>query len=373
VNSGQNNIIYNTSMYSLDVYGLEQRGEQALNRPHGIAANGKGHVYVADTGHHRVVHLFNPGRKLQYVGSIGRKGTGPSEFLSPFGVALDSQGRVYVTDTGNHRVQIFSPHGTLLRIFGKKGTAPGEFLDPTGIAVTDFEERWSYYHDSFLVVIDKKGQRLQKFSLEGKFLKAIEAQDFGYPTAQLAYLAIDYFCNIYATDRANSTIHKFDRFLNYLTSFGRYGTGDKEFVEPRGIAIYRRFGQVFIAERESGQYYWIGTDIQDLQARYVPESRILEVSYFLTEPSFVTVDVLNSRGKKLCRIFEKLLRFSGKRVEQLRIELSDKKPLFVKEWGFVAGKLFLPRGRFRLRFKVEPTYSSYRHFAKEVETEFDIP
>jgi len=60
VNSGQNNIIYNKSMWGLEVYGLHEKGEQRLNQPHGICANSRGDVYVADSGNNRIVRLLNP-------------------------------------------------------------------------------------------------------------------------------------------------------------------------------------------------------------------------------------------------------------------------------------------------------------------------
>ena len=72
VNSGQNNIIYNKSMWALGVYGLYEDDNQLLNRPHGISANNKGDVYVADTGNHRVVRLYNPTDELQFITAKGK-------------------------------------------------------------------------------------------------------------------------------------------------------------------------------------------------------------------------------------------------------------------------------------------------------------
>ncbi|MDZ7262453.1 MAG: NHL repeat-containing protein, partial [candidate division KSB1 bacterium] len=287
VNSGQDNIIFNTSMTSLGVYGLTEQGDQRLNKPRGIAANARGDVYVADTGNHRVVRLFNPGRSLKFVGSIGRRGNKKGEFQAPRGVALDSRGNLYVSDTGNNRIQIFDNQNHFIRAFGSSH----RLIEPDGIAVMDSGERWSFYQDEFIIVVDSANQRLQKFSLEGNYLTAITARQFGYPKAYLAYVAVDYYSNVYVTDTANHCIHKFDRGLNYLTTFGRYGSGDKEFMEPRGITIYRRFGQTFVAEKEGAQYYWIGTDILDFKTSYDSKNKRVQIEYFLTEPAFVTLDI----------------------------------------------------------------------------------
>jgi DNA-binding beta-propeller fold protein YncE len=41
----------------------------------------------------------------------GRRGTSPGEFDLPGGIAVDGQGNVYVADTRNHRIQKLSPQG----------------------------------------------------------------------------------------------------------------------------------------------------------------------------------------------------------------------------------------------------------------------
>jgi hypothetical protein len=71
---------------------------------------------------------------------------------------------------------------------------------------------------------------------------------------------MDFYGSIYITDEVNNQIHKFNHDLDYIISVGRTGTGQGEFVAPRGISIGRRYGQVFIAEKEGGQYLWIAAD-----------------------------------------------------------------------------------------------------------------
>ncbi len=83
VNSGQNCIIYNTSMKSLGIYGLDQNGKERLKEPTGIAANSSGDVYVADTGNNRIVKLHNPGHDLFYVKDVGGWGNRTAYFKKP--------------------------------------------------------------------------------------------------------------------------------------------------------------------------------------------------------------------------------------------------------------------------------------------------
>jgi hypothetical protein len=73
---------------------------------------------------------------------------------------------------------------------------------------------------------------------------------------------VDYYHNVYVTDRDSHCILKYDRMLEYIAPFGTKGRDDNQFIEPRGIAIWKRFGQVFIAEKGGAQYYWVGNGLK---------------------------------------------------------------------------------------------------------------
>ena len=63
----------------------------------------------------------------------GRPGSGNGEFDEPFGVAIDGSGRVFVADTGNDRIQIFSGAGEYEFRFGDAGSMPA----PRTVGVQD--------------------------------------------------------------------------------------------------------------------------------------------------------------------------------------------------------------------------------------------
>ena len=304
--------------------------------------------------------------------AIGGKGSLPGKFDSPQGLVMDSNHMLYVADTGNHRIQIIRPDDQLHLWFGELGFKAGQLWPPAGLAVTNGKGRWSYYKDRFIVLVDLDGTRVQKFDLEGRFIKAVRLQDFGFQSGELLYLAIDYYCNIWVTDFANHCIHKFDRNLNYLTSFGRKGGGKKEFFEPRGIAIYKRFGQVFIVEKEAAQYYWVGTDILDLESNWLSDKGVFELDFVLTEPTFVTLKV-ERNGLKKKTIFEKKKYFTGPRKihldENWHVLTNTKVENFQNDGNSLDSKLVgSAPGKYTFKIKVESTYSSYKYFSKEVET-----
>ncbi len=355
VNAGFNMIIYNTSKSTLSFYGINETGEKRLQQPHGITGHRGGDVYLADTGNNRVVHFFNPGRELKYVRSL----TGLN---APRDVVMGSDRTVYVADTGNHRVLIYRDdqlERTLL--------VSAALQNPSALAVTQANDDWSYFHEAFLVVVDQNAQRVHKLSLNGEVLASWSALENGKPNTKLGYIAIDYYSNIYVTDLGNHGIHKFDRNLAYLTFFGRRGGGEKEFNEPRGIAIYKRFGQVIIAEKEAAQYYWVGTEVTSFQAAPHNSPALLKLEYFLTEASYVKIEIFDERKTLLATAMEKILRMPGPRQEWLD---GNWRPVDVEfpSASNAAQTAPLKPGNYRLRLTVQPTYSSFKHLEKSVET-----
>ncbi len=370
INSGQNNIIYNNSMWSLGVYGIDQDPPATLNRPHGICANNTGDVYVADTGNHRIVQLYNPGQELKFVTAFGDSGSQPGQFNYPRQVAMDSQGNFYVTDTRNHRVQVFDRQHQLKLIFDDHHG----MLFPDGIAVTDSAERFRYRNDNFIIVIDSSNQRISKYDLEGNLIKRTRMSRFGHASSWLAYICLDYYNQLHITDPVNHCIHKFDKDLNHIISFGSFGEDDHQFNEPRGIAIYRRFGQLFIAEKSGAQYYWIGTDLFDLNIHM--KEKNFEISFKITEPSFISAEIYDQNGDFIKRLAERyffaeagdhLLFWNGKAGIYSDKFFQDK-PYQMS--GIAEKGMEVPAGTYRLHLVAEATYSSRTYFVRKIDKSF---
>lgn len=336
VNSGRHQIIYNTSMWTLSLYGKKGKGEGCFFYPEGIAANSKGDVFVADSGNNRVVKLFNPKSELQWVSSFDGKKEGYKGLIGPSRVALDEDGFVYVTDTGNRRIVVFDNHGKLVRLFNEYESSP------TAIAVADGKAYWSFYERERAVFFAiNNGKTVIKTTLDGTLLKQVNMPK-GY---EACYGAIDYYHNYYVTDTKNHCVLKFDRELQLLDIFGSYGTGDNQFIEPRGITIYKRYGQVFIAERKGAQYFWIGTKLKE--ASLTCDSKNFErlrLTVNVSEYSFISLFFV-SPGSDTTFI-----------IKRCWIQPGDKKLVFKNTKGekIIKEELYL---------KIEPTYSSYTYYA----------
>ncbi|HUL53452.1 MAG TPA: immunoglobulin domain-containing protein [Opitutaceae bacterium] len=119
-----------------------------LAGPQGLALDGAGNLYIADANSSRIQKLVLATATLTAAvgsGSIGSD-DGPAavaQFAYPSGVAVDGAGNCYVADTDNHTIRQITPAGTVSTIAGlasASGTADGvgaaaRFTYPTGIAV----------------------------------------------------------------------------------------------------------------------------------------------------------------------------------------------------------------------------------------------
>ena len=119
-----------------------------FNYPNGVAVNGAGIVYVADTPNNTVRKIDPSGVVSTLAGVAGSfgsaDGTGSAaSFISPQGVAVDGAGNVYVADTGNYTIRKITPSGvvsTLAGLAAHSGSADGtgsaaRFFQPVGVAV----------------------------------------------------------------------------------------------------------------------------------------------------------------------------------------------------------------------------------------------
>jgi DNA-binding beta-propeller fold protein YncE len=371
VNSGTSQILYNLGMSKLALFGGAGSGDGQFQHPHGIAVDRQGDIYIADTDNNRVVRLRYLTTGLVFVRNY-------NGFTHPYGVALDSRRQVYVTEQNDAAPLLTAESLTAAprdtsspSAVSRQPSASSDVVvmdslgnvlqrwagldSPTGIAVIDPGTTWNRSDADFAVVIDRDGQRLTKFSRFGERLASIEARDIGLAVAQFAYCALDYYADVYVTDEYNDQVHKFDRDLHYLTSYGRTGSGDGEFKSPRGIAIGRQFGQVFVAEAEGGQYLWVGLDAY-MVGCFPPvisnDRPGTTIALYVTETADLTLGVYDHKNKLVRTIYAN--------------EIQEKPGEVLVVWdGRDNHNTLVGPGEYTIRATLRPTYGGQRQEIKK--------
>ena len=86
-------------------------GEGNLGLPRGVAVDAQGRVYVVDSSGQTVFVYgqYQEGtERLDYLGTFGTEGIADGAFAYPNGIAVDGRGRLYIADSSNNRVQLWS-------------------------------------------------------------------------------------------------------------------------------------------------------------------------------------------------------------------------------------------------------------------------
>ncbi|MEO9113702.1 MAG: MBG domain-containing protein, partial [Lacunisphaera sp.] len=112
-----------------------------FRNPQGLAADGAGNVYVADTGNFTIRKITSDGVVTTLAGTSGVSnlvdGTGSGTLFSyPVAVSVDGAGNLYVVDSGLGVIRKITPTGTVTSLAGS-GYNIGAWgsLDGTGITV----------------------------------------------------------------------------------------------------------------------------------------------------------------------------------------------------------------------------------------------
>jgi len=131
--------------------------------PNGLAVDRKGNVYVCDIYSHTIRKVTPDGTASTFAGladaSGSDDGTGSAaRFSFPEGIAIDGAGIIYVADTGNQTIRKITPRAEVTTVAGSPGLtglvdgvgSEARFYGPTGVAVNEktrdlfVVDRWNY-------------------------------------------------------------------------------------------------------------------------------------------------------------------------------------------------------------------------------------
>lgn len=228
-----------------------------FDTPSGLAFDGSGNLFVADTGNGTIRKITPAGAVSTFAGIAGSSGfadgpAGGAQFYSPLGIAVATNGDVFIADSGNHCIRRISG-GAVSTFAGSPqiwGSADGtgtnaQFNGPVGLA---FDARGN------LFVSDANNDTIRKITangvvttfagaagVDGSANGSLNSARFRSP----AELAFDKKNNLFVADSFNQTVREISTNGIVSTVSGAAGisstnngvNGAGRFFNPYGLAV----------------------------------------------------------------------------------------------------------------------------------------
>ena len=259
----------------------------SLNHPSAVTLDGAGNMYIADRYHNRIRKVVESTGIISTLagnGDAAYAGDGLASTNSavsvntPWGVALDGAGNVYIADTGNNVVRrIAAANGIITTVAGNGSPGSGGDTGPATSASLNQPQGVSVDLSGNLYIADTFNHRIRKVNAVTGIITTVAGTGYTNPltglggysgdgglatSAELNFpfaVAFDAAGNMYIPDSANNVVRMVNN-SNIISTFAGTGaggdTGDggaataATLFSPSGV-IADAAGNVYIADTQN--------------------------------------------------------------------------------------------------------------------------
>ncbi|MGA2962343.1 MAG: Ig-like domain repeat protein [Candidatus Korobacteraceae bacterium] len=212
--------------------GVQSAIDSNLSNPKGIAFDGSGNAYVADSGNHRVVRVPNENGTLN---PADQTTVGQSQ-LNPTDVAVDAAGNVYIADAGTN-----GNNGQLIEISDNNQLVLINGGQPQGVAV---DSTGNLY-------VASPGQ-VSEIPNENGALNVADQSTVLTGLTNAESVALDAAGNLYVADAGNASSSNNGQVIEVPNTGGTLNSAQQlvigaGFVQPTGVAV-DAVGDVYVAD-----------------------------------------------------------------------------------------------------------------------------
>ncbi len=246
-----------------------------LNTPRGMAVDGAGNLYIADT-HNNRIRMVDFSGTISTIAGTGERGFGgdggpavQAQLNIPRGMAVDGAGNLFIAEPGNHRIRKVDSAGVITTVAGAGERGFGGDGGPATEARLNFPVDVTLDGAGNLFIADLGNLRIRKVDSSGTITTVAGAGERGFGgdggpavQAQLASpygVAVDSAGNLYIADSRNHRIRKVDS-SGVISTIA--GTGERGFGGDGGPATAARLdapfdvtldgaGNLYIADRSN--------------------------------------------------------------------------------------------------------------------------
>jgi len=234
---GQTSIAHATPSLYAESVGILQAG---LDQPSDVATSLDGRAYVLDGVNGRVVVFTKDGKQDFIFG-------GDTNLKLPMGIAIADE-HVYIADSGNHRIVLFDLQGRFIKSLSLPVAVIAHPIsaaqpEPVSLSISDGVITWSDRRNHRLCRTDaKSGEQMRCWGKRGE-AKA----EFQFPFE----LAVDRDNYLHVVDVLNARVQVFNAQAQHFIDVGRFGLETGELYRPNGLA-FGADGELLVSDAYRG-------------------------------------------------------------------------------------------------------------------------